>query len=66
MPGKKDAPTDPIKNPEEVNKNPDPRIDADHPGFPHGQASEKNISPKTETDKKTAQVGVTDGEKKDR
>ncbi len=57
-------PTEPIQQPEEVSQHPDNRIDADHPGFPHGQASEENIKPETATEKKTAQVGVTDGEKK--
>ena len=63
---KKNSSTDPIKQPEEVSQHPDPKIDADHPGFPHGQATEKTISPKTNTEKETAAVDVTDGEKKDR
>jgi hypothetical protein len=56
----------PIKRQEEVSQNPDAKIDADHPGFPHGQSSEENISPKTQTERDTAAVDVTDGEKKER
>jgi hypothetical protein len=58
--------TKPIRQQEEVSQHPDAKIDADHPGFPHGQSSEKTISPKTETEKETAAVDITDGEKKER
>jgi hypothetical protein len=58
--------TRPIKQQEEVSQHPDAKIDADHLGFPHGQSSEKTISPKTETEKETAAVDITDGEKKER
>jgi hypothetical protein len=58
-------PTDPIRTKEDVQQNPDPKIDSDHPGFPHAPSDEKQISPKTSTDKKTAAVDITDGEKKD-
>ncbi len=48
--------TDPIKQEEEVAKNPDKKIDEDFKGFPHGHASKKIIKPTTKTDKKTAGV----------
>ncbi|MFD2921252.1 hypothetical protein ACFS6H_16115 [Terrimonas rubra] len=48
--------TAPIKNEEEVAKNPDKKIDEDFKGFPHGHASKKIIKPKTKNDKKTARV----------
>lgn len=48
--------TAPIKNEEEVAKNPDKKIDEDFKGFPHGHASKKIIKPTTKTDKKTARV----------
>jgi hypothetical protein len=41
---------------EEVQKNPDPRIDQDFPGFPHPPSHKKNIKPATEEEKKSAGV----------
>ena len=46
----------PITREEEVQKNPDPHIDQDFVGFPHSPASKKNITPKTETERKTAGI----------
>ena len=47
----------PIKKEEEVQQNPDPHIDQDFPGFPHLPADKKNITPKTDAEKKIA--GIT-------
>ena len=57
-------PTNPINSKKEVEQNPDPGIDKDHPGFPHAPSSEKQISPETRTEKEIAAVDITDGEKK--
>jgi hypothetical protein len=46
--------TNPIKNEEEVQQNPDPHIDHDFPGFPHLPSDLKSITPKTATEKKLA------------
>lgn len=55
--------TSPIRSREEVYNNPDPKIDLDFPGFPHGQSKPQLINPKTEEQKKTAATEVKDGEK---
>lgn len=52
MPAKSKA----IKNDKEVRENPDPHIDQDFEGYPHGHANRKTINPKTNTEKKTASV----------
>ena len=44
----------PIKKEEDVQKNPDPHIDQDFPGFPHLPADKKNITPSTNEEKKSA------------
>lgn len=62
----KNHPTQPIHNREEVNKNPDPKIDEDFKGYPHAPAKDELITPKTNTQKKTAATDKKDGEKKDR
>ena len=46
----------PIKKEEDVQQNPDERIDQDFPGFPHPPADKKSIQPVTETEKKSADV----------
>ncbi|MFT3824275.1 MAG: hypothetical protein QM731_10155 [Chitinophagaceae bacterium] len=43
----------PIKK-EDIQKNPDQRIDQDFPGFPHPIAKEEVINPKTPNQKATA------------
>ena len=48
--------TTPLTKEEDIQKNPDPRIDQDFPGFPHLPSSKKNIKPATEEDKKSAGV----------
>jgi len=46
----------PLKKEEDVQKNPDPHIDQDFPGFPHLPADRKSITPKTDTEKKSAGI----------
>jgi hypothetical protein len=43
--------------------NVDKKTNQDFPGYPHATASEKVITPETKTEKKTARVDTTDGEK---
>ena len=59
---KKREKTNPLKK-EDIQPNPDNRIDQDFSGFPHAPAKEEIIHPKTETEKKTAAVQQKDGEK---
>jgi hypothetical protein len=59
----KETTTTPITTAEEINHHPDHKIDQDMPDFPHGHSSKKIISPSTVTEKKTADVEHTDGEK---
>lgn len=46
--------TEPITKKEDVQNNPDNRIDQDFPGFPHNPAKEEVINPKTNRQKKIA------------
>ncbi len=46
----------PIKKEEDVQRNPDPHIDQDFPGFPHLPADKKSITPKSKTEKKSAGI----------
>jgi hypothetical protein len=55
---------DPITTKEEIRKNPDPKIDEDFEGYPHGPAKNETINPKTEEEKETADLENKDGEKK--
>ena len=57
--------TQPVKK-EDIPTETDAKIDQDFPGFPNGPAEEKLITPKTEEDKKLAQVNIKDGEKVNR
>ncbi len=50
------AKPNPIKIDEDVQKNPDPHIDQDFPGFPHLPADKKNITPVTESEQKSASI----------
>lgn len=52
--------TNPIDKKEEVASNPDPKIDQDFPGFPHGNSKKEVIKPETKTEKKTAAVDKQD------
>ena len=54
----------PIKKKEEIQKNPDPKIDQDFEGYPHGHAKNETINPKTREQKETADLDNKDGEKK--
>ena len=51
--------THPIRKKEDVQKNPDNRIDQDFPGFPHAPAKEELINPETKQDEKTADADGT-------
>ena len=46
--------TKPIKSKDEVQSNPDNKIDEDFPGFPHSPSKEEQINPKTKQQKKVA------------
>ena len=46
--------TTPIKKEEEVQQNPDHRINEDFTGFPHLPADKKSITPLSKIDKKLA------------
>ena len=46
-----------------VEKNPDKHIDQDFSGYPHAPASKELINPKTKQEKKSAALGIKDGEK---
>ncbi len=48
--------TTPIKSPEEVQQNPDNKIDEDYPGYPHAPAAKKQITPVTKEEKKSAGI----------
>ena len=54
----------PITKKEEVRQNPDNKIDEDFKGYPHGHAREEIIKPETDEEKKIADVGNKDGEKR--
>jgi hypothetical protein len=54
----------PIKKKEEIQKNPDPKIDQDFEGYPNGPARNETIKPKTREEKETADLDNKDGEKK--
>ena len=49
---------------EKIRQNPDNKIDQDFKGFPHGTAKEQIIKPETEEEKKIADIGNKDGEKR--
>lgn len=51
---RKGGKTAPITKKEDVQANPDHRIDQDFPGFPHSPAKEEVINPKTSRQKKVA------------
>jgi len=54
----------PISKKEEIKQNPDNKIDQDFKGYPSGPATDETIHPKTKEDKKTADLGNKDGEKR--
>ena len=53
----------PMTTEEDVQKNPDNKIDEDFPGFPHSPSKDQIIKPETKQDNKTAQTDKKDGEK---
>ena len=55
---------DPIRKKEEIRQNPDNKIDQDFKGYPHGTAKDEIIAPKTEEEKKIADLDNKDGEKR--
>jgi hypothetical protein len=59
-----DKKTTPIKNKQSISEHSDNKIDQDFPGFPQPPSSLELIQPKTEDEKKTADIDNKDGEKK--
>lgn len=55
--------TTPIKK-EDIAQHPDPKIDEDFKGYPHGPAKDSTIKPTTDEHKKTADLDNKDGEKR--
>lgn len=53
----------PIRNKEEIQKNPDEKIDQDFKGYPQGPANDETIRPKNDNEEKTAGLDQKDGEK---
>jgi hypothetical protein len=54
----------PIKYPDEVQRNPDPHIDQDFPGYPHLPSDKKSIMPVSKTEKKLAGISKKKASKK--
>jgi hypothetical protein len=54
----------PIRDKEDVKRNPDNKIDQDFEGYPHGPAKDETINPKTQEQKRVADVDNKDGEKR--
>ena len=55
----------PIRNKEEIQRNPDKKIDQDFQGYPQGPAKDETIHPQTESEEKAAGNHKKDGEKRD-
>lgn len=55
----------PIRDKEDIQNNPDSRIDQDFKGYPHGTAKDETIKPQNEEEEKTAGTDIKDGEKLD-
>ena len=53
----------PLENKEDIQANPDHKIDQDFSGYPHGPANEEAIAPKNRTQEKVAGIDTKDGEK---
>ena len=53
----------PIRHKKEIRSNPDPKIDQDFPGYPHGPATDETIQPEKHNEEKTAGLDHKDGEK---
>lgn len=56
--------SNPIRKKEEIKQNPDNKIDQDFNGYPSGPAKDETINPQTEEEKKVADIGNKDGEKR--
>lgn len=54
----------PIRDKEEIRQSPDKKIDQDFEGYPAGPAKDETIKPKTEDEKKIADLDNKDGEKR--
>jgi len=54
----------PISHKEEISKHPDPKIDQDFKGYPHGSAKDEIIKPETSEEKEFADIDNKDGEKR--
>jgi hypothetical protein len=63
-PDRKQTDTQPIRDKEEIARNPDNKIDQDFNGYPHGPAKDETIKPRTTAQKETADVDNKDGEKR--
>ena len=60
----KKAKNKPISQKEEIQNNPDNKIDEDFKGYPKGPANDDTIKPKTKEQKKVADIKNKDGEKR--
>ncbi|HKB42855.1 MAG TPA: hypothetical protein VKC90_00635 [Chitinophagaceae bacterium] len=60
----KKAKNKPIRQKEEIQTNPDNKIDEDFKGYPKGPAKDETIKPKTKEQKKVADIKNKDGEKR--
>ncbi len=58
------TPNKPITDKNEIQQNPDHKIDQDFNGYPHGTAKDETIKPITDQEKKVAGVDTKDGEKR--
>lgn len=56
--------TSPSPKEEEITEHPDNKIDEDFKGYPHGNASNKMITPETDEEKTIAGTADKDGEKR--
>jgi hypothetical protein len=56
----------PITKKEDIQNNPDNKIDEDFPGYPHGSSKDKIIKPQTEGEKQVADIDNKDGEKRNK
>ena len=55
----------PLRDKDEIQRNPDRKIDQDFEGYPQGPAKDETIRPRTAREEKTAGSNVKDGEKLD-
>ena len=53
-----------IQKKEEIKKNPDHKIDQDFEGYPQGPGKDETIKPKTSEQRRVADTGNKDGEKR--